>query len=169
MLYGMVIHLSVTYWFSAHCASHCVYNHYLWYTHTYTYTNIGLTELLMEPGKYPGSSGTRNLHDNLSDIRAQVAANQKVWCCSMSVYIRPKQRLYRVSEDEYLQSPTHRHCNIVLLYIQSKKWGPTRLLMHWLTKVIQLTGFHLNSICCTGKDWCLLLTIVSSCQWRVFH
>lgn len=32
----------------------------------------------MAPGKYPGSSGTRNLHDNLSDLRAQVAANQKV-------------------------------------------------------------------------------------------
>ena len=32
---------------------------------------------LNEPGKYPGSSGTRNLHDNLSDLRAQVAANQK--------------------------------------------------------------------------------------------
>lgn len=32
----------------------------------------------MEPSKYPGSSGTRNLHDNLSDLRAQVAANQKV-------------------------------------------------------------------------------------------
>ena len=32
---------------------------------------------LNEPGKYPGSAGTRNLHDNLSDLRAQVAANQK--------------------------------------------------------------------------------------------
>jgi 5-oxoprolinase (ATP-hydrolysing) len=32
---------------------------------------------LMAPGKYPGSSGTRNLHDNLSDLRAQVAANHK--------------------------------------------------------------------------------------------
>lgn len=38
----------------------------------------GLIELLMAPGKLPGSSGTRNLHDNLSDLRAQVAANQKV-------------------------------------------------------------------------------------------
>ena len=27
---------------------------------------------LNEPGKYPGSAGTRNLHDNLSDLRAQV-------------------------------------------------------------------------------------------------
>ncbi|XP_043192342.1 5-oxoprolinase-like [Amphibalanus amphitrite] len=36
-----------------------------------------LTEALMAPGKIPGSSGTRNLRDNLSDLRAQVAANQK--------------------------------------------------------------------------------------------
>ena len=37
-----------------------------------------LIEAFMAPGKIPGSSGTRNLHDNLSDLRAQVAANQKV-------------------------------------------------------------------------------------------
>ncbi|XP_048338304.1 5-oxoprolinase-like, partial [Sphaerodactylus townsendi] len=36
-----------------------------------------VTEALMAPGRIPGSSGTRNLHDNLSDLRAQVAANQK--------------------------------------------------------------------------------------------
>eukprot|EP00978_Attheya_sp_CCMP212_P003417 scaffold7033_cov40-Attheya_sp.AAC.1 len=35
----------------------------------------GITEILMEPGKRPGNSGTRNLRDNLSDLRAQVAAN----------------------------------------------------------------------------------------------
>ena len=40
---------------------------------------VGVTELLMAPGQYPGSSGTRNLHDNLSDLRAQVAANEKVY------------------------------------------------------------------------------------------
>ncbi len=38
----------------------------------------GVTALLMAPGEHPGCSGTRNLHDNLSDLRAQVAANQKV-------------------------------------------------------------------------------------------
>lgn len=38
----------------------------------------GVTDLLMAPGRFPGNSGTRNLHDNLSDLRAQVAANQKV-------------------------------------------------------------------------------------------
>uniref|UniRef100_A0A3Q3J6W6 5-oxoprolinase, ATP-hydrolysing n=1 Tax=Monopterus albus TaxID=43700 RepID=A0A3Q3J6W6_MONAL len=36
-----------------------------------------VTEALMAPAKYPGCSGTRNLHDNLSDLRAQVAANQR--------------------------------------------------------------------------------------------
>ena len=39
----------------------------------------GITELLMAPGKngVPGSSGSRNLKDSLSDLKAQVAANQK--------------------------------------------------------------------------------------------
>lgn len=33
---------------------------------------------LMAPGKIPGSSGSRNLSDNLSDLKAQIASNQKV-------------------------------------------------------------------------------------------
>lgn len=37
-----------------------------------------ITELLYdEPGQYPGCSGTRCLSDNLNDLKAQVAANQK--------------------------------------------------------------------------------------------
>ncbi|XP_045604599.1 5-oxoprolinase [Procambarus clarkii] len=36
-----------------------------------------LIEALMAPSKIPGSSGTRNLQDNLSDLRAQVAANHR--------------------------------------------------------------------------------------------
>ncbi|XP_047381473.1 5-oxoprolinase isoform X3 [Sciurus carolinensis] len=36
-----------------------------------------VTEALRAPSKISGCSGTRNLHDNLSDLRAQVAANQK--------------------------------------------------------------------------------------------
>jgi 5-oxoprolinase (ATP-hydrolysing) len=35
----------------------------------------GITDILNEPGKLPGNYGTRNLRDNLSDLRAQVAAN----------------------------------------------------------------------------------------------
>ncbi|XP_068615212.1 5-oxoprolinase-like, partial [Brachionichthys hirsutus] len=36
-----------------------------------------VTEALMAPAQYPDCSGTRNLHDNLSDLRAQVAANRR--------------------------------------------------------------------------------------------
>ncbi|XP_049879808.1 5-oxoprolinase [Pectinophora gossypiella] len=36
-----------------------------------------LVKGLMKPGEYPGCSGTRNLADNLSDLKAQVAANQR--------------------------------------------------------------------------------------------
>lgn len=35
----------------------------------------GITEILLSPGQLPGNSGTRNLRDNLSDLKAQVAAN----------------------------------------------------------------------------------------------
>ncbi|XP_020286106.1 5-oxoprolinase [Pseudomyrmex gracilis] len=36
-----------------------------------------LTRAFMEPGKLPGNSGTRNLENNISDLKAQIAANQK--------------------------------------------------------------------------------------------
>ncbi|KAK6088773.1 5-oxoprolinase (hydantoinase B/oxoprolinase) [Seiridium cupressi] len=36
-----------------------------------------LTDLLMAPGKIPGVSGTRCLRDNISDIKAQAAANHR--------------------------------------------------------------------------------------------
>ncbi|KAL5249625.1 hypothetical protein ACHWQZ_G018478 [Mnemiopsis leidyi] len=41
------------------------------------FDEAGVTEILMEPGKYPGNSGTRNLADNISDLKAQVAANHR--------------------------------------------------------------------------------------------
>ncbi len=41
----------------------------------------GITDILMAPGRLgdsiPGISGTRNLSDNLSDLKAQVAANYR--------------------------------------------------------------------------------------------
>ena len=43
-----------------------------------TNVNTEVSEELMKPAEQPGSSGTRNLADNISDLRAQVAANQKV-------------------------------------------------------------------------------------------
>ena len=37
----------------------------------------GISELLRAPGTLPGNFGTRNLSDNISDLKAQVAANNK--------------------------------------------------------------------------------------------
>lgn len=37
----------------------------------------GIVRILLEPGKYPNCSGSRRLGDNLSDLKAQVAANAK--------------------------------------------------------------------------------------------
>jgi 5-oxoprolinase (ATP-hydrolysing) len=37
----------------------------------------GISRLLMAPGELPKNSGTRNLSDNISDLRAQVAANNR--------------------------------------------------------------------------------------------
>ena len=41
----------------------------------------------MAPGKLPGCSGSRNLHNNISDLRAQVAANQKVCLHSVALLL----------------------------------------------------------------------------------
>jgi 5-oxoprolinase (ATP-hydrolysing) len=42
-----------------------------------TFQEAGIAELLHAPGKLPGNFGTRNLSDNISDLKAQVAANCK--------------------------------------------------------------------------------------------
>ena len=39
----------------------------------------GIQEILEAPAKIPNNYGTRNLRDNLSDLRAQVAANNCKW------------------------------------------------------------------------------------------
>jgi len=41
------------------------------------FQEVALTEALMAPAQHPGCTGTRLLQDNLSDLRAQIAANQK--------------------------------------------------------------------------------------------
>jgi 5-oxoprolinase (ATP-hydrolysing) len=37
----------------------------------------GISELLHAPGKLKNNFGTRNISDNISDLRAQVAANNR--------------------------------------------------------------------------------------------
>lgn len=41
------------------------------------FKEMELTRLLMEPAQYPGCQGTRCLQDNISDIKAQAAANHR--------------------------------------------------------------------------------------------
>jgi 5-oxoprolinase (ATP-hydrolysing) len=41
------------------------------------FQEAAISELLEAPGKLPGNHGTRNLSDNISDLKAQVAANHK--------------------------------------------------------------------------------------------
>jgi 5-oxoprolinase (ATP-hydrolysing) len=37
----------------------------------------GMCELLLAPGRYPGCTGSRRLGDNMSDLKAQIAANAR--------------------------------------------------------------------------------------------
>ncbi|KAF3768147.1 hypothetical protein M406DRAFT_345789 [Cryphonectria parasitica EP155] len=57
----------------------------------------GITAILLEPGNFPGCSGSRNLGDNLSDLKAQVAANTKgsnLIKALMNEYSRPVVHFY---------------------------------------------------------------------------
>lgn len=51
----------------------CVKSHFIFHI-----LMAAVTEVFRAPGLIPGCSGSRNLQDNLSDLHAQVAANQKV-------------------------------------------------------------------------------------------
>lgn len=41
------------------------------------FDEAGMREILTEPGKYPRVTPSRKIHENLSDLRAQIAANNK--------------------------------------------------------------------------------------------
>lgn len=45
--------------------------------HNGQFDEEGITKILLAPGEYPGCNGSRRLFDNLSDLKAQVAANNK--------------------------------------------------------------------------------------------
>ena len=98
-----------------------------------------VTAALMAPSKYPGCSGTRNLHDNLSDLRAQVAANQKVW----SLYRRFKLRRYRGSAGF---TSNHFYCipflDIFLLCDVGYKPGPRINERVWFRSRPSIHGVH---------------------------
>lgn len=79
----------------------------------------GITAILLEPGNFPGCSGSRNLGDNLSDLKAQVAANTRgsnLIKDLMKEYSRPVVHFYmkkiqenaEVAVREYLKSAYRR-------------------------------------------------------------
>lgn len=68
-----------------------------------------LIDLLMAPGKLPGVSGTRCLRDNISDIKAQAAANH-----------RGSQLIHGLIADYGLE--------VVQFYSKSLKWIDTNFL-----------------------------------------
>ncbi len=46
--------------------------------HEGVFDEVGLTKILFEdPAQYPGCSGSRNLRDNIADLKAAVAANER--------------------------------------------------------------------------------------------
>ncbi|PWY86783.1 5-oxoprolinase [Aspergillus heteromorphus CBS 117.55] len=45
--------------------------------HMERFDEEGITEILLRPGQYPGCTGSRHISDNISDLKAQVAANNK--------------------------------------------------------------------------------------------
>ncbi|KAL4805926.1 5-oxoprolinase [Aspergillus unguis] len=45
--------------------------------HAGTFNEQGITDILLSPGDFPGCTGSRHIEDNLSDLKAQVAANHR--------------------------------------------------------------------------------------------
>ncbi|KAL4924077.1 Hydantoinase B/oxoprolinase-domain-containing protein [Aspergillus undulatus] len=41
------------------------------------FDEAGITDILLAPGQHPGCTGSRHIQDNISDLKAQVAANHK--------------------------------------------------------------------------------------------
>lgn len=85
----------------------------------------GIVALLLEPAKHPGCSGARNMGDNLSDLKAQVAANTKgsnLIKALMDEYSRPVVHFYmkKIQENaefavrEYLKSAAKKFGSVPL-------------------------------------------------------
>ncbi|KAL3486704.1 Hydantoinase B/oxoprolinase-domain-containing protein [Aspergillus germanicus] len=45
--------------------------------HDGVFDEKGITDILLSPGDYPGCTGSRHIQDNISDLKAQIAANHK--------------------------------------------------------------------------------------------
>ena len=85
----------------------------------------GITKILVdEPGQYPGCYGSRHLNDNLSDLRAQVAANargvslitdliQEYGVETVQFYMRAIQATSEASVRQFLKDTASRVGNVL--------------------------------------------------------
>ena len=87
-----------------------------------------MTELLMAPAKLkdeiPGISGTRNLSDNISDLKAQVAANNKGISLVKELIeeysLDVVQAYMKFIQVDFLPTPSENGMPVVLYFMQCK-------------------------------------------------
>ncbi|RDL33050.1 Uncharacterized protein BP5553_08489 [Venustampulla echinocandica] len=87
----------------------------------------GIIKVLLEPGKYPGCNGSRRLPDNISDLKAQVAANNK------------GATLIRALMGEYTQE-------VVQLYMRAIQNNAELAVRGYLQHALQTLGPKLQAI-----------------------
>lgn len=108
----------------------------------------GITAILLEPGNFPGCSGSRNLGDNLSDLKAQVAANTKgsnLIKDLMNEYSRPVVHFYMAKIQENAELAVREYLKSAYRRFGSKPLTATDYLdngsMMTVTISIDETGF----------------------------
>lgn len=87
----------------------------------------GITDILLSPEQYPGCTGSRHIQDNISDLKAQVAANHKGMV------------LVQALIEEY-------SLPVVQLYMGAIQSNAELAVRNYLLKTLSRLGPHLSSI-----------------------
>lgn len=89
----------------------------------------GIKDILSSPGRYPGCTGSRHIQDNISDLKAQVAANHK------------GMTLVQALIDEYTLPG-------VQLYMSAIQSNAETAVRSYLLSILDRLGPHLSAV-----DW----------------
>ncbi|RDW74197.1 hypothetical protein BP5796_07639 [Coleophoma crateriformis] len=95
--------------------------------HADKFDEEGIIKILLQPGEYPGCTGSRRLEDNLSDLKAQVAANNK------------GATLIQALMEEYSQE-------VVQLYMKAIQLNAETSVRGYLMKALKTHGSKLQAI-----------------------